>query len=127
MKKIIIATENAPAAIGPYSQATIANGMMYVSGQIPIDPRTGKIESEDIGEQAAQCFANLVAIIEVAKASVDDVIKVNVYTTDMTKFSQINEVYKTVFTKDFPARAVVEVSALPLGAKIEVEAVVAIV
>ena len=124
--KQIIATDNAPAAIGPYSQATIANGMMYISGQLPIDPQTGSIESEDIKEQAAQSLKNVIAIAQAGGVSVGDIIKVNIFITDMGQFSAINDVYKTFFTQDFPARAVVEVSALPLGANIEIEAVAAL-
>ncbi|GLS82039.1 RidA family protein [Paraferrimonas haliotis] len=121
-----ISTEQAPAAVGPYSQAKIHNGVLYTSGQIPLDPSTGKMVSEDITEQSQQVMKNLVAIIEAAGASVDDVIKTTCFLADINDFAAFNKVYAEAFGAVYPARSCFQVGALPLAAKVEVEAIVAV-
>ncbi|RHW41665.1 RidA family protein [Neobacillus notoginsengisoli] len=108
-------------AVGPYSHAVDAGELVYLSGQTPIDPSTGELVKDGIGEQTKQCFANLFAVLEAAGLTPDDVMKVNVYLTDMDNFSEMNEVYKKQFSEPFPARTTVAVLALPLGADVEIE------
>ncbi|MEW6066511.1 endoribonuclease L-PSP [Desulforamulus profundi] len=124
MDKIIIRTEKAPAAIGPYSQAVKAGNLMFISGQIPIDPATGSVVEGDIQAQARQCIKNLQAICEAAGASLQDIIKTSVFIKDMNQFAKINETYAEFFNAEPPARACVEVSCLPKNVLIEIEAVV---
>ena len=121
--KRIINTTDAPAAIGPYSQGVISNGFLYVSGQLPIDPKTGSFAGEDITSQTRQSLENVKAVVRAAEMSLDDVLKVNVYMKDMEDFAAMNAVYAEYFTSDCPARAAVEVSRLPKDALIEIEAV----
>lgn len=126
MKKGIIFTENAPKPIGPYSQAILVenpNKFLVISGQIPIDPESGEIVNGGIEEQARQAIENLIAILEAAGATVDDVVKVTVYLRDMGDFGKFNKVYEEYFGRSKPARAVVEVANLPKGVKIEIEAI----
>lgn len=120
MKKIF--TEKAPAAVGPYSQAIEANGMLYTSGQIPLDPATGTIVGGNVTEQAEQVMKNLNAVLEAAGTSTDNVVKTLCFLTNMGDFAAFNEVYGRYFTEK-PARSCVEVSALPKGALCEVEVV----
>lgn len=120
MKKII-ETEKAPKAIGPYSQANEKNNTVYVSGQLPINPQTSTIESDDISEQTRQSLENARAVLAAAGASFDDVVKVTVLLDDIQDFAQMNTVYGTFFTSNYPARAAYEVAKLPLGAKVEIE------
>jgi len=120
--KRIIATTDAPAAIGPYSQAVEANGMLFVSGQIPMDPRTGEIVTGDISVQTERVIQNLAAILNAAGYTLKDVVKTTCYLSSMNDFQQFNEVYARYFTQK-PARATVEVSRLPRDVKVEVEAV----
>ena len=120
MKKIY--TEKAPAAVGPYSQAIEVNGMLYTSGQIPLDPATGAIVGETITEQAEQVMKNLKAVLEAAGTSTDKVVKTLCFLTNMGDFGAFNEVYGKYFTEK-PARSCVEVSALPKGALCEVEVI----
>ncbi|MBQ3913319.1 MAG: RidA family protein [Lachnospiraceae bacterium] len=120
MKKIF--TEKAPAAVGPYSQAIEANGMLYTSGQIPLDPATGTIVGDNVTEQAEQVMKNLKAVLEAAGTSTDNVVKTLCFLTNMGDFAAFNEVYGRYFTEK-PARSCVEVSALPKGALCEVEVV----
>ncbi|WP_316570220.1 Rid family detoxifying hydrolase [Neobacillus sp. YIM B06451] len=108
-------------AVGPYSHAVDAGDLVYLSGQTPIDPTTEELVSGGIGEQTKQCFANLFAVLEAAGLTPDNVVKVNVYLTDMKNFSEMNEVYKTQFSEPFPARTTVAVLALPLWADVEIE------
>ena len=122
MKKII-STENAPKAVGPYSQAVWANDLLFISGQIPIDPQTGKFVSEDVKEQTKQVFKNLGAILTEVGLGYETIVKATVYLTDMNDFAAMNEVYASFFDKDFPARAAFQVVKLPLGAKVEIEAI----
>ncbi|AHF79971.1 RidA family protein [Thermococcus paralvinellae] len=128
MKRNVIFTENAPKPIGPYSQAILVENpdkLLVISGQIPINPETGEIVKGDIREQARQAIENLIAILEAAGATVDDVIKVTVYLRDMKDFEDFNKVYEEYFGHSKPARAVIEVSDLPKGVKIEIEAIAA--
>ena len=122
MKKII-STPKAPAAIGPYSQAVEANGTIYISGQIPINPESGKIEATDITGQTQQVFRNIQAILEEAGCSFLDVVKMTVFLSDMEHFAAMNEVYKTIYTSDCPARSAFAVKALPMGALVEIETI----
>lgn len=121
MKKIT--TPSAPAAIGPYSQAIIANGMLYTSGQIPIDPQTGNIVSGGIEAQAHQAFANVRNLVEAAGINMSHVVKVTVYMADMADFATVNTIYEQYFTAPYPARSAVAMKQLPKGALIEIEAI----
>ncbi len=117
-----IETKNAPAAIGPYAQAIAANGLIYTSGQIPINPATGVIEASDITLQARQAIRNLAAVLEAAGSGLDKVVKTTCFLTNMDDFALFNEIYAELFPGK-PARSCVEVSKLPKGALVEIEAV----
>ena len=120
-----ITTKNAPAALGPYSQAIKAGQFIYISGQIPLIPKTMELVSEDFNEQAVQVFNNLKAIIEQAGCSFIDIVKINVYLKDLSNFQKVNAIMETFFMeKPFPARAAIEVSRLPKDVEIEIDAVV---
>jgi len=119
----VISTKNAPAAIGPYSQAIEVSNMIFISGQLPVNPATGNIEAEDITGQTKQSFANLKAILSEAGCSVDAIVKTTVFLADMSLFEGMNEVYKAQFTGNFPARSAFAVKALPKGALVEIEAI----
>ncbi len=123
-KCTVIATEKAPAAIGPYSQAIATSDLVFTSGQLPIDPAT-KTMPEGIKEQATNSLANVKAILEAAGTSLDKVVKTTVYLVDMADFAAVNEVYSSFFSAPFPARSCFAVKALPLGAKVEIEVVAA--
>ncbi len=122
MKKIV-ATNEAPQAIGPYSQAIKAGGMLYVSGQIPLVPATGALIAGGIEAQTEQVLKNLQAIVEAAGISLADVVKTTVYITDIQDFARVNAVYARYFVKDCPARVCVEVSNLPKGALVEIDVI----
>lgn len=119
----LLATKSAPGAVGPYSQGVKAGNMIFVSGQLPIVPETGKLLKGDIQEQAKRSLENIKAILEAGGASLEDVVKVNVSVVNIEQFSLINEVYSEYFSNHKPARALVEVSRLPLGGEIEIEAI----
>ena len=121
--KQIIHTGTAPAAIGPYSQAVVAGGFVFVSGQIPIDPASGEFVAGGITEQTGQVLLNLRAILSAAGSSFDDVVKTTVFLADMTDFAAMNEVYGQHFGTNPPARATIEASRLPRGARVEIEVV----
>lgn len=121
----VIATDQAPAAIGTYSQAVKVNGLVFVSGQLGLNPATGEFVGEDFIAQAHQVFKNLQAIAKAAGAELSDYVKLNVYVTDLGNFASFNEVMSCYFSAPFPARAAVEVSALPKGGLVEVEGVLA--
>jgi 2-iminobutanoate/2-iminopropanoate deaminase len=121
--KLRIQTETAPAAIGPYSQAIRANGLVFCSGQIPIDPATGKFVAGGIGEQTEQVLKNLSAVLEAAGSSLERVVKTTVFLADMAEFAEMNEVYGRFFTGQTPARATVAAAGLPRDARVEIEAV----
>lgn len=119
-----IRTDAAPAPVGPYSQAIQLGDLIFVSGQIPLDPKTGEIVSGEIEEQTRQVLRNLKAVLEAADSDLSRVVKATVYLTDMSLFPRINAVYAEAFDADpAPARATVEVSALPLGAHVEIDAI----
>lgn len=122
MKKVIF-TPKAPGAIGPYSQAIENNGFLFVSGQVPIDPATGKLVEGDIAAQTEQVLRNISAILEAAGYTFADVCKTTVFLDDMENFKAMNEVYSRYFTVNPPARAAFAVKELPLGAKVEIESV----
>ncbi len=122
----IVNTDNAPAAIGPYSQAVVAGGMLYVSGQIPLDPASGEIVEGGVAGQTKQVLENLKAVVEAGGGSMSKIVKVTIYITDMGQFSVVNEIYGSYFVEPFPARACVQVSALPKGVEVEMDAIVQI-
>ena len=125
MSREIIFTENAPEPVGTYSQAIKSNGFLYVSGQIPINPSTGKLIETDFENMARQVLHNIQAIVEAAGMNLTNIIKMNVYLTDLSNFATVNSVFSDFFESDPPARAAVEVSALPLGTEIEIECIAA--
>lgn len=118
-----ISTQNAPAAIGPYSQAIEVNGFVYASGQLPIDPATGAFPEGGVKEQTRQSILNVKAILEEAGLALSNVVKTTVYLADMGDFAAMNEVYSQFFAQPFPARSAIAVKALPKGALVEVEVV----
>ena len=124
MTKEIISTEDAPQAIGPYSQAVKAGNLMFISGQIPLNPSTGDLISGSIEDEANQVLNNLKSICEAAGHSLEDVIKITIFLTDLSNFAIVNEVMKQHFEEPYPARATVEGSGLPLGVNVEIEAIV---
>lgn len=124
--KAIIATEAAPAAIGPYSQAVKVGNTVWISGQIPLDPETMTVVEGDISAQAEQAFKNLSAIAVAAGGSLNHSVKINISLTDLGDFDAVNTVMKSFFAEPYPARACVQVAALPKGVAIEVEAILAV-
>lgn len=123
MSRQIIHTNQAPAAIGPYSQAVRAGNTVYFSGQIPLDPATGSLVEGDISAQARRSFDNLKAVAEAAGGSLDEIVRLGLYLTDLSQFAAVNAVMQEYFSAPFPARSTIEVSGLPRGALFEVEAV----
>lgn len=123
--KTIISTPAAPGAIGPYSQATAAAGLVFVSGQLPLDPATGAFAPGGVREQSAQSLKNLCAILAAAGCGPEDVVKTTVFLQNIADFAAVNEVYAAVFPENCPARSAVEVGALPKGALVEIEAIAA--
>ena len=121
--KEIISTENAPGAIGPYSQAVKTNGMVFCSGQIPIDVATGEFVSTDVAEQTEQVLKNLGAVLEAAGTSLNNVVKTTVFLANMSDFAAMNEVYARYFSENKPARATVQAAGLPRGARVEIECI----
>jgi 2-iminobutanoate/2-iminopropanoate deaminase len=121
--KTAISTKKAPQAVGPYSQGIVACGLVFVSGQLPLDPSTGGMKEGGIKEQAKQALDNLGAVLSEAGAAFSDVVKVSVFLTDMRHFPEVNEVYSTCFEAPYPARSCVEVRRLPKDAPIEIEAI----
>lgn len=123
MNKQVISTQNAPAAIGPYSQAIKVGNLLYTSGQVPFDPKTMEVVSQDIKEQTKRVMENLKAIFDEAGTSFDKVVKMTVFIKDMNQFGDINEVYGQYFGETPPARSCVEVARLPRDVGIEIEAI----
>jgi 2-iminobutanoate/2-iminopropanoate deaminase len=119
----IVSTDKAPGAIGPYSQAIKANGMLFCSGQIPTDPATGEFVSNDITEQTEQVLNNLSAVLEAGGTSLANVVKTTVFLADMSDFAAMNEVYGKYFNENKPARATVQAARLPRDAKVEIECI----
>ena len=124
MSKEIISTENAPQAIGPYSQAVKTGNLIFISGQIPLDPKTGDVVEGSIEDQANQVLENIKSISEAAGHGLEDVVKITIFLTDLGNFAVVNEVMKKYFSEPYPARATIEVSGLPLGVNVEIEAIV---
>ncbi|MFL2699903.1 MAG: RidA family protein [SAR86 cluster bacterium] len=124
MTKKIIFTEKAPKAIGPYSQGVVAGNTLYISGQVPLNPETSSLIEGDIASQAKQVISNIENICIEAGASLSDIVKLNIYLTDLLNFSDVNEVMQERFAEPYPARATVEVAGLPLGVEIEMDAIV---
>jgi len=124
MAKAFISTSAAPAAIGIYSQAVAANGTLYISGQIPLVPETMTLVSEDISDQIHQVFQNLDGICQAADTTLNQAIKFNIYLTDLAHFAKVNTYMEGLLTAPYPARAVVEVSALPKNVQIEIDAII---
>ena len=123
MNKEIVSTDNAPGAIGPYSQAIKAGGMVFCSGQIPIDPATGNLVSDVVSEQTEQVLKNLSEVLKAAGTSLDGVVKTTVFLADMNDFAEMNEVYGKFFSDNKPARATVQAARLPRDAKVEIECI----
>jgi 2-iminobutanoate/2-iminopropanoate deaminase len=121
-----ISAPNAPDAVGPYAHAVRAGSLLFCSGQIPLDPKTGELVTGTVADQAGRCLENLAAVCDAAGATLGDAIRLTVYTTEMGSFSAINEVYESFFESDPPARVAIGVAALPRGAMVEIDAVVAI-
>lgn len=126
MKRSIIATDRAPAAIGTYSQAVRVGDTVYVSGQIPLDPATMQLVTGDIDAEIRRVFDNLLAIATAAGGTFDDVVKLSVFLTDLTHFPRVNEIMATYFQQPYPARAAIGVAALPKGARVEMECVLSL-
>ena len=122
MKKIV-ATENAPKAIGPYSQAVVHNGMAFLSGQIPLDPMTGELVESDITVQTTRVLENLKAVLEACGSGLDQVVKTTVFIQDMREFTKMNEVYAHYFSQNPPARSTVQAARLPRDVRIEIDAI----
>lgn len=123
MERQTISTEDAPGAIGPYSQAIVAGGMVFTSGQVALDPRTGELIPGGVEEQTLRLMENLRAVLEAAGSGLELVVKTTCFLTDLSEFSRFNEVYARFFPSDPPARSTVGVAGLPRGARVEVEAV----
>lgn len=124
MSKKIIYTDNAPKAIGPYSQGVIAGGFLFISGQVPIDPKNGDVLKESIEIQTNQVINNIENICKEAGRSLSDIVKITIYLTDLGDFADVNKVMIERFEEPYPARATIEISALPLGVNVEIDAVV---
>jgi len=124
MSKEIISTNKAPQAIGPYSQAVKTGNLIFISGQVPINPETGDVVSGSIEDQANQVIENIRNICEAADRDLGDIVKLSIFLTDLGNFSIVNEVMKKYFSEPYPARATIEVSGLPLGVDVEIEAIV---
>lgn len=123
MNKQVVQTSAAPAAIGPYSQAIKTNALLFVSGQIPLDPTTGTLVSGDIAAQTHQVLQNLKAILEAGGSGFDAVVRTTIFLKDMDDFQKVNEVYGSYFSKPFPARATVQVARLPRDVGVEIDAI----
>jgi 2-iminobutanoate/2-iminopropanoate deaminase len=124
--KTIVNANNAPAALGPYSQATIHNDVIYVSGQLPIDISTGKLLNGNISEQTRQVLTHISTMVEAARSNMDKMLKTTILLTDLANFAQVNQAYAKFFPNNPPARACYQVAALPLGAEIEIESICAV-
>lgn len=123
MSRSVVTTSDAPEAIGPYSQAVTAHGVVYCSGQVPLDPGSGELVAGSPGDQTRRCLTNLAAVLGAAGSGLDRVVKVTAYLTDMGDFPEFNEVYGEFFSSDPPARATVGVAELPKGAGVEIECI----
>lgn len=126
MPRHALSTDRAPAAIGPYSQAVRSGGHVFLSGQIPLDPATGELVAGEIGAEARRVFDNLRAVCEAAGASLDEVVRVGIYLTDLSDFAAVNAVMAEYFAAPYPARSTIQVAGLPRGARVEVDAILAV-
>ena len=124
--KIVIQTSDAPAAIGPYSQAIKAGPLVFLSGQIPLDPKSMEIVSDDIAAQTHQVFKNLIAVADAAGGNLSNAVKLTIYLTDLGDFAVVNEIMAGYFSEPYPARATIQVSALPKGSAVEIDAILAL-
>ena len=122
----IIKTQNAPTPIGPYNQAVAHNGTLYISGQVAIDPETGKMDNLDLQTEAHRVMKNMGAVLEAAGMDYSNIVKCSIFLLDMSRFSEVNAVYGSYFKSNFPARETVQVSALPAGAQVEISAIAVI-
>ena len=123
MPRTAIHSDQAPAAIGPYSQATRTGNLVFLSGQTPLDPATGNLVEGDIAVQARQAFDNIKAVVAAAGGTMDDIVRVGLYLTDLSQFTAVNAVMGEYFAEPYPARSTVQVAALPKGAVVEIEAI----
>ena len=121
-----VTAEGAPEAIGPYNHAVASGGLLFCSGQVPLDPRSGEMVGETPAEQATQCLKNLEAVCDAAGAQLQSAVRLTIFTTQLERFAEINEAYAEFFAEDPPARAAVGVAALPKGAMVEIDAIVAL-
>ena len=124
-RRTITAT-GAPDAAGPYSHAVVSNGLVFLSGQTPVDPNTGKLVEGSIGDQTKRCLENLSVVAAAAGAQLSDAVRMGIYVTDISVFKEVNEAYGAFFESDPPARSTIGVAALPLGAEVEIDAVIAL-
>jgi 2-iminobutanoate/2-iminopropanoate deaminase len=121
-----VTAHGAPAAVGPYSHAVTTGGLLFCSGQVPLDPESGKLVEGSIGDQTRRCLENLQVVCAAAGASLDDAVRLGIYVTDMSTFPQVNEAYGAFFGDGPPARSTIGVTSLPLGAQVEIDAIVAL-
>src|SRR4051794_36341061 len=120
-----VTADGAPDAVGPYTHAVVSNGLIFCSGQVPLDPTTGQLEEGSIGDQTRRCLDNLAVVAAAAGASLDDAVRMGIYVTDISTFREVNEAYGSYFASDPPARSTIGVAALPLGADVEIDAILA--
>lgn len=121
-----VTASGAPEAAGPYSHAVKSNGLVFCSGQVPLDPATGRLVEGSIGDQARRCLDNLAVVAAAAGASLDDAVRMTIYVTDISVFKDVNAAYGSYFASDPPARTTIGVAALPLGAEVEIDAILAV-
>jgi 2-iminobutanoate/2-iminopropanoate deaminase len=121
-----VSAPGAPAAVGPYSHAVKGGGLLFCSGQVPLDPATGELIEGDVGQRTRRCLQNLEAVCQAAGASLADAVRIGVYVTDMADFREVNEAYATFFGDGAPARSAIGVASLPLGSNVEIDAVIAL-
>ena len=121
-----VTADGAPEAVGPYTHAVVSNGLVFCSGQVPLDPETGELVVGSIGAMTRRCLDNLSLVAEAAGAQLSDAVRMGIYVTDMNSFKEVNEAYGSYFESDPPARSTVAVVALPLGAQVEIDAVIAL-
>jgi 2-iminobutanoate/2-iminopropanoate deaminase len=126
VERQLITAQDAPAAVGPYSHAVRSGGFLFLSGQTPLDPATGTLVEGDVGEHTRQCLRNLAAVCEAAGASLGDAVRCGIYVTDMGAFGEVNAAYSEFFVENPPARSTIGVASLPLGAQVEIDAIVAV-
>jgi 2-iminobutanoate/2-iminopropanoate deaminase len=125
-RRELITAPDAPAAVGPYTHAIRTGDLLFCSGQIPLDPRTGELVAGTVADQAGRCLENLSAVCNAAGATLGDAVRLTIYTTEMASFKAINEVYESFFESEPPARVAIGVAELPMGAKVEMDAVVVV-